>query len=79
MGKNQYIKPMAAFQSLNMSSNIASGCSIGQTFQEYACPVNVPEWGISFFGENNCDYSTPDAYDMVCYHVPTADHNVFSS
>lgn len=79
MSNKQYKKPTVMFQSLSMSGHIASGCSQGQTFEEFACPVNVPEWGISFFGEDNCDYSTPDAYDMVCYHVPTAGGNVFTS
>lgn len=79
MSKKQYIKPAIKYESFNMSSHIASGCALGPTSAEFACPVMVPEWGITFFGEKNCDYSTPDVYDMVCYHVPTADGNVFTS
>ena len=79
MDKRKYVKPAVSFQSLSMSSGVSSGCSLGQNFAEYSCPVLVPEWGLTFFGESNCDYSTPDVYDMVCYHVPTAGGNVFSS
>lgn len=75
----KYIKPMVKFESLNMSTDVASGCASGPTFEEFACPVMVPEWGETVFGELNCDWSTPKMYDMLCYHVPTADHNVFSS
>ena len=79
MKKKNYVKPEIVFESLALSTHIASGCSRASTQAEFDCAVMIPEWGLSVFGEFNCDYSPPDDYDMVCYHVPTADQNVFTS
>lgn len=79
MSKKAYSAPAVRFESMNISSHIASGCASGPTFEEFACPVMVPEWGITFFGLSNCDYYPPNPDDMICYHVPTADNNIFTS
>ena len=47
------------------------------TFEEWLCPVVVPELGETIFQEHNCDWSNDDLY--ICYHVPTASMNIFSS
>lgn len=77
----KYIKPIVKFESLNMSTDVASGCASGPTFEEFACPVMVPEWGMTMFTDNNsdCYLTTPDMYDTICYHVPNSDHNIFTS
>lgn len=81
MSKKVYMKPAVRFESMNMSSHIAPGCASAPNFEEFACEVAIPGWGLNIFGKDNeaCDLTTPDAYDMVCYHVPTADNNVFTS
>lgn len=79
MSKKMYTAPVVMAANFGLSTGVSSGCAAKATFAEFTCPVEVPEWGLTFFGDDICDYSTPDGNDMVCYHVPTADSNVFTS
>ncbi len=76
MGKN-YIKPVVTFQQLNMGTDVSAGCSMILSFAEFACPIEIPEWGETVFTESNCDWSNDQFY--ICYHVPTLGSNVFAS
>ncbi|MCR5042219.1 MAG: hypothetical protein K6C36_09020 [Clostridia bacterium] len=73
----QYVKPTIAFQKLSTNTGLSAGCSMLSSFPEFSCAIEIPEWGETVFTESNCDWSNDDFY--VCYHVPTAGSNVFSS
>ncbi len=79
--KRTYIKPDICFDSFEMSTSMAAGCEmIGSNQDAYACPVLIPAWGISvFMALGICDTHPPENMDTICYHVPTADNNVFNS
>ncbi len=79
----KYIKPDISFQKLNLSTDISAGCSQVATTAEGVCSVSIPGYpGMYIFQDdpsNNCNTFLPNPEDFVCYHVPTADTNVFSS
>ena len=77
MGK-KYSKPGISFHPLALSADLSAGCTLLSNFAEFSCPVMIPEWGETVFTYNSgCDWSNDDVY--VCYHVPTASSNIFSS
>ena len=77
MSRKKYTKPSVGFSSLAMSTELSAGCSLNINFAEFVCPIYIPEWGETVYLEHNCDWSNDDIY--ICYHVPTAASNVFSS
>ncbi|MBR5232621.1 MAG: hypothetical protein IKW03_00275 [Clostridia bacterium] len=76
-----YIKPGISFQSLELATNIAAGCVYTATLAPAECPVDIPgQPGLSVFQEETgCMLYSPEGNDLICYHVPTADSNVFES
>lgn len=76
MAKRSYTKPAFQFHQIALSAGGAGSCAMDASFQEYTCPVFIPDWGMTVFNEDNCDMSNPDT---VCYHVPVASFNVFGS
>lgn len=79
MSRKIYTSPIVKSTSFALSTDVASGCQATASFAEFTCAVEVPEWGLTFYTELNCDYSPPGDDDMICYHVPTADSNIFDS
>ena len=77
----KYIKPDISFQKLNLSTNISAGCEYSATLDAGKCPAEVPgQPGLTVFLENSaCMVYSPDLGGLICYHVPTADSNVFES
>lgn len=79
----KYIKPDISFQKLNLSTNISAGCEHAAKNAEGFCPVDIPgQPGLTVFAENpdsGCMLYSPDLGGLICYHVPTADSNVFES
>lgn len=77
----KYIKPEISFQKLNLTTNISAGCEITATQDAGACPAELPgQPGIMVFQETTgCMVYAPGLGDTICYHVPTADSNVFES
>lgn len=75
MSRN-YSKPVISFQSLAVSTDIASSCEMTTRSAEYVCPVFVKEWGDMTILTNDCDM---EPAEQICYHVPVEDNNVFSS
>lgn len=76
----KYVKPDIAFFELNLSTTISTGCGINATQAEAICPVEVPgQPGLTIFQKGACTAYAPTAQDTICYHVPTADINVFES
>lgn len=78
----KYIKPMVAFQPMNLATGVSTNCAIAKTNAEYSCPVEVPGWGDAFTiftSDTGCTLTTPNDQAGVCYEAPTADANVLGS
>ena len=74
----KYTKPGIMFQQMNIEADLSAGCSIQVSFEEFACPILIPEWGETVYQNNTgCDWGNDEGF--VCYHVPTAASNVFAS
>lgn len=80
MIKKNYGKPIISFQSLAIGTGISTGCGLSPTFGDGICPIEIEGWdGETVFTEM-CTYYPPDiGDDSPCYHVPTANYNVFDS
>lgn len=78
--KKSYMKPIVTFESLAISSRIASGCALISTDSaEMVCPVVDEEAGWMVFADaNNCEMSF-DVYDQICYDIPIDSGKVFQS
>ena len=78
--KKSYTKPAIAFESLAITANVSSGCTlIGTNSADYVCPVIDEESGWSLFSNYaNCMY-IPGPNDTICYDIPIANGSVFSS
>lgn len=79
--KKLYQSPQILFESFELSSSVAAGCGvISKPSAAYVCPVIDPEFGFTIFSATNvCDYTSPDAFDRVCYNIPLENNSVFSS
>ena len=79
--KKAYMKPQIVFDSFVLTEDIAAGCTLlNSNMQPYVCAVLDQELGFTIFSDYEfCDSTPPGGNDTVCYHVPTADWNVFSS
>lgn len=82
--KKAYSKPQIIFDSFELSQSIASGCEGIALQAENECAVRVELEGIGNIDIFNttpspCTTSGPGDHDLVCYHVPSDDNNVFSS
>jgi len=77
----KYIKPVISFQNIMLSTNIAAGCVYSANQDAGVCPAEIPgQPGLTVFLENSdCMLYSPEAGGLICYHVPTADSNVFES
>ena len=73
----KYNKPVIEFRSLATSA-ASTTCELISEFAEFSCPIMIPEWGETIFADIRvCDWTNDSGY--ICYHVPTAGSNVFSS
>ncbi len=78
--KKKYLKPDIHFESLNLSTDISAGCAMLSQQSPNSCVVYYPQWGMTLLTEElTCDAYPPGGLDFICYHVPTADNNVFDS
>lgn len=78
--KKSYIKPVLTFENLAISANVASGCAlISTTPVEYTCPVFDPESGWTIFSDFSVCMIDLQHGDTICYDIPLANANVFSS
>lgn len=76
-----YIKPDIAFQRLDMATTVSAGCEHTATLAAGTCPAPIPgQPGLTVFQEgSDCMVYSPELGGLICYHVPTADSNVFES
>ena len=78
--KKKYLKPEINFESLALSTDISSGCSMLSQNSPNQCVIYYPQWGMTILTEEmSCDAYPPGGMDYICYHVPVADNNVFES
>lgn len=81
--KKPYIKPQIAFESFQLSTSIAASCALlGTNAAQYFCPVEDPDSGFMIFADDltsPCDTAPVGGNDSVCYDVPVANWNVFTS
>ena len=78
--KKSYIKPAINFESLAVSANISSGCSLlGTNSAAYVCPVIDEESGGTLFSDFTLCMIPPGSNDTICYDIPLANSHVFSS
>jgi hypothetical protein len=76
----KYVKPLISFHELSLSTSISAGCAITSNQAPAACPIELPgHGGLTVFPEGTCMAYFPGVEDSLCYHVPTADMNVFES
>jgi hypothetical protein len=78
--KKPYMKPLVAFESLAVSTNVSAGCALMATNNaDYVCPVIDEESGwVLFSDEANC-MLMPGPDDTICYDIPLANSHVFAS
>ncbi len=78
--KKSYIKPIITFESLAVAANVSSGCALLSTNSaEYMCPVIDEESGWTLFSDYANCMLVPGPDDTICYDIPLANSNVFSS
>lgn len=78
--KKSYIKPVLTFENLAISANVASGCAFLSTnAAEYVCPVLDTETGWVLFSDYSVCEMELNHGDTICYDIPLANANVFSS
>ncbi len=80
--KKTYVKPELYFESFELSSNIAAGCSPTAIVNhaENTCPYVVENVFAVFQNETSgCKYTPDQVGNKVCYGVPTDDKRLFSS
>ncbi len=80
-GKKKYVRPGIHFESLAIGTNISSSCEGIANFAAGLCSVTVNVgFDLEIFQlENVCPYTGPDVNDLVCYHAPSDNNNVFTS
>lgn len=81
--KKVYTKPQIAFESFQLTSNIAGDCNTKPNTQadDATCGYNDNGW-IVFQNSAVCIHVQvgPDGkHNRLCYHVPTGDMSVFTS
>lgn len=78
--KKTYVRPEVYFESFELSANIATGCKLISNSAQFVCSVTDNELGVTYFTDSACKgYNPPDDKDKVCYGVPQANNNVFTS
>lgn len=78
--KKIYTKPQIAYESFELSENIAMCELITSNQERYTCSVFDPETGWTIFNSSasGC-IQTPADGENICYEVPFEDYNVFIS
>lgn len=79
MNKMKYQKPEITYVDFALTSSVASDCKLTAQHAEGICsPVIVDASGWTVYNSSHdCDYEVD--YDGICYHVPVADANIFTS
>ena len=79
--KKSYFKPSVRFETLSVGAPVASSCEGIANFAMGLCSVTIDvgfEMNI-YQDEAICEYTGPDVDDMICYHAPADNNNIFTS
>lgn len=80
--KKVYTKPQIAFESFQLTSNIAGDCNTKPaSADETTCGYRVDDSWIIFQGNPPCNFPVGQSTenDKICYHVPSGIISVFTS
>ena len=79
--KKSYVKPQLMFDSFELTDSIAAGCAfLSSNHDPYVCAVLDTELGYTIFSDYAiCQSTPPGGNDSICYHIPVADYNVYTS
>ena len=79
--KKAYMKPVLQFEKLSVGTPAASSCEGIANFAMGLCSITI-DIGFPmeiFQTAEICEYHGPEVDDMVCYHAPSDNNNVFTS
>ena len=79
--KKNYSKPAIRFEMLSVGTPVSSSCEGIANFAMGLCSITIDvgfEMNI-YQDENICEYTGPELDDMICYHAPSDNNNVFTS
>lgn len=77
--KKKYIAPAIVFHDLSLSTELCADCIIKASHGENLCPIVIEDYPYTLINRAICESYAPEITDTICYHVPLADSNVFSS
>lgn len=79
--KKTYVKPALGFETLSVGGTVSSSCEGIANFAVGLCSITIDvgfEMNI-YQDPTICDYTGPGIDDMICYHAPSDNNNVFTS
>ena len=79
--KKGYRRPAIRFEALSIGSSVSSSCEGIANFAMGLCSITIDvgfEMNI-YQDEAICEYTGPDVDDMICYHAPADNNNIFTS
>lgn len=76
--KKQYVKPELYFENFELSTTVATGCSIIVNHAATQCTIDIPGIGTIFINDSCMTTEVADD-DKICYHVPFDSNKLFSS
>lgn len=78
--KKAYVKPILLAENAASSSPLSSSCEGIANYSLLQCSVFVAELGWTIYTSEIADcLKVGPGEDLVCYHNPTDENNVFSS
>lgn len=86
--QKKYVKPEVIIESFSLCTNVAAGCeytNVTHTEDVYGCGYKLGrlDTEVVFTLEMGCNrhelLDETDAYNGICYHVPSLDENLFTS
>ena len=76
--KKQYVKPELYFEDFELSTTVATGCSIIVDHAVTDCTIDIPGIGKIFITDSCMRREVADN-DKICYNVPFDSNKLFSS
>lgn len=76
--KKQYVKPELYFENFELSTTVATGCSIIVNQADTNCTIDIPGIG-KIFITDPCMTTEVADNDKICYHVLFDSNKLFSS
>lgn len=81
--KKVYEKPEIMFEDFTLTTNVAGDCEVKTNIpSNNTCGLDFSGLMVFMTGMSGCSDIQVDEgkdFDGICYHVPTADNNLFNS